>query len=265
MIRYGLAVFATLISYTLSISSSADSRMEFNSNLDPQPDILMVKDNKVRMESASSFGRNVSIFDNTKKIFMILNVAQSSYVEMDQATIKAQASKAKLLLEQASKQMQEQLKHMPPEQQQQMRQRIQNLGISLDAEPPPADVEIKRSGKSQQISGITCDVYEAYVKTEKTGEACVANQQALDIHVADYDALTDMFNFMQEMSQQIGQHSQSGLGANPFDQVNGLPIHMNGEQGNSMKLLSISKDALSDDLFQVPANYQKINPAETPQ
>jgi hypothetical protein len=252
-------------------SSHADTTLQYDLGSGKEPNIVMISGGKVRMESPSPQGKALMIYDDQTKSFTALHSEEKSYVVMDKSTVQEQGKRMQAMRKQMEAQMQERLKQMPEDQRKKMEEQMARMGIGSSPKAPPSHPEFstKNTNRTQSINSFSCVVYESYMGSEKIGEACIASPQSLKLSKDDYQTLQGMFAFQRDVQKEFasaaGASTASQQEMEMFDHVDGLPINIKvtNKQGAGMTLASISNQALSPELFQVPPGYHKIDPMQS--
>jgi hypothetical protein len=268
MLRPLIGIMTTALFGATVLSAHADSTLKFSTGTGTgaEPNTVMVSQGKVRMESVTPQGKSVMIFDDSQKHFISFNEQEKKYMVMDQNSIKAQVEMMQEMKKQWQAKMQEQMKQMSPEQRQQMEQQMAKMGMgsSQPAQPPAAPkLKITKTNRTENVSGVSCTVYESFRGSERMGEACIASPEALKLSKNDYQTLKGMFAFQRNMQKQFATASgrptaQDEMGM--FDNVEGLAVKITDNQGHTMTLGSISHEALAKEQFKIPAGFEKVDP-----
>ena len=155
---------------------------------------------------------------------------------------------------------------MQREQMQQMALGMQGMAQGLHRMPPRVDStpaqrpkgNLTRTGRSEQVAGVTCEVY-AYQTIEdnkpESGEACVAK---------GVGAFQMGMGGMGVMSAQVRErmHSENPAAADLLAQGYGLLKLTKQVGGKSITLLEVTgieRVAPGDDQFKPPAGYHEMN------
>jgi Domain of unknown function (DUF4412) len=267
MLRQLIGITTTALFGATGMSAHADSTLKFSTDTGAgaEPNTVMVSQGKVRMESMTPQGKSVMIFNDSQKHFISLNDQEKKYMVMDQSSIKEQVRMMQEMKKQWQAKMQEQMKQMSPEQRQQMEQQMAKMGMgaSQPNQPPAPKFTVTKTNRTENISGVRCTVYDSFRGSERMGEACIANPEALKLSKTDYQTLKGMFAFQRNMQKQFATASGHPTAQNEmgmFDNVEGLVVKVTDNRGGIMTLGSISHDALAQELFKIPADFEKIDP-----
>ncbi len=264
MVIRNLMIIVLCVATTCAV---ADSTLKFRTRNNADTNAVMIRGDKVRMESATSEGAQISIYSSKNKTFTVLNKEQKSYIVMDQNSVKEQAIRIKDTQQRLMAQMREQMRNMPPEQRKMVEQKMAELSSMDTGKMKPSTFSARKTGNTKRIGGIECDVYQSYRDGRPLGDACIANRKALNLSESDYTTLRGMFAFLREMRMQFA--SGSGV-ATPetemglFEDIDGLPVKVTSTSGEQMTLEEVSDKALSPELFEIPAGFKKVdmrNPA----
>lgn len=258
LLALGIAAATTLPAQR----AAADTTLEFDAAQGGM-NTVMVKDGRVSMATGNPPQAQISLYDSRAGTFTIVNPEQRTYMVLDNASIQAQAKQVQAMRQQMMAQVQERMKQMPPEQRQLMEQQMARMGMGPTAGTQPTpNFSTRKTGQTESINGIACEVYESYRDDQPVGKACVASAKALGVSEDDYRTLKNMFSFTQSMAKEFAASSGTPTPPNPlsvFDKTDGLPVKISGPSGNLMTLATVSNNAVSAENFQVPAGYRQTD------
>jgi hypothetical protein len=268
-----IPVFAAVAALSLSGAIHADATLQYtDSGEEGSGSTLMIKGSQVRMEEREADGSTVySLFDSETRTFVMVIDEERGYAELTEDGLRAQAGEVRAMQEQFLQQMRQQMEQMPPEQRSMMEQQMLQMGIDaamLSGEDSPVPdssaLETRRTGGSSTIGGVRCEGMEVLLDGTRTNELCVADPEKLGLSAADFATLRILFEFMQSLSDialSMGGPFAAEMSAEMLPVVDGVPVQVkNLQDGSVITLESVSTDALSADLFQVPAGYQRVDP-----
>lgn len=214
---------------------------------------LYIKDGKVRMNPPGQAG-SYSVFDSRSDSVTHVSAEQQAYVVVDERAMRARAEQ----MRQAMQQMRQQMQNMPEQQR------------GGPSEPPP-EPSLRKTGSTETIASIRCEVYETYQGDQKVGEICVA--KGVGLGAQDREALNAMKAHTRKMAEVMSSimGDMPGGGASsamdPADKIGGVPIRVSavdprsGELTTMMELVAVKTGTLSPELFKVPAGYKRVDPA----
>jgi hypothetical protein len=264
--------FSAILLLGLVATAQADVTLQFTETGADTGSTLMIQGGHVRMEEREADGSMVySLFDRETRTLTMVIDEERSYAQLTEEGLKAQAQEVQGMQEDFLAQMREQMAQMPPEQRQMMEQQMRQMGVDpamLSGEDPPApdlsSLETRPTGEQRTIGGFRCQVMEVLLEGEITNELCVADAGHVGLSAADYGTLKVLFEFMQSLSEiamSMGGPFAADMGAEMLPAVDGVPVLVkNLEDGSEITLQSVSTDALSPDLFRIPADYQRVDP-----
>lgn len=252
-------------------AAHADVTLRFVDQPDGVISTVMVKDGKVRIEDAETASEGgITIFDSASGTLTVIMDSERSYSEFTAEDMRRQAEQMKGMLQDAQAgmkgYMEEAMRAVPPEQramiEQQMAQMGMDMSASLSEEMPK--LSTRRTGRTEKVAGVRCEIYESYLDADKIQEACVASPGALDISKADHQALVAMMDFMGSMAEITGDimgADGAGIGADfAMEFKEGVPVQLRDlEEGSLMVLQDHSDSRLGAELFQVPAGYRRTD------
>ena len=257
MTKTSLRITLTAAIALTSANCLADSTLQFSAPREGQPNTVYVRNGKVRMDGPGG----ASVFDAKARSITMLNTREQAYQVMTEKGIDERMQAMAKMRDEMMARMQD----MPEEQRRAMEQYMPGPEKSAGTSAP---ITTRDTGKKDTVAGVSCRVYEALQNDQVLGQTCVATHKDLGMSSADYQAIKDMFSFMQDMASKAAK-TMGHAGNTPFDQglltkLDGLPVRMtNGQQGG-ITLVSIKSDTLSDDLFKVPAGYKDMSAMQPP-
>jgi hypothetical protein len=258
MIRVHCIALAVVIASGSTVALG-DATVKFTGS-EASHSTMYIKDGLVRM-APSDQSASFSVFDSRANTVTHVNADREAYVVVDEAAIRERAER----MQQAMEQMRQRMQDMP--------QQGQAPQGGTPSEPPPAP-SVRKAGRSETVAGVRCRVYETYQGDNKVGEICVASD--LGLSKADGRALSAMKAHMRQMADQMRNMMSSMPGAaaqpaDPMDEVEGIPVKVaviDPQTGNlkpMMELTAVETAALSKELFQIPAGYERMDPNTAPQ
>ncbi len=234
----------------------ADTVVHFEGAGNDMPNTISIHNGRVLMAAP---GDNTRMVMDTKTSTMrIINDEQKQYMEMNEKTIEQTAG----VMSQMRQQMLAQLKALPPEQRKMIEEK---MGISSQAAPSVPKVEVKATGKTKKVNGISCEINHILTDGKKTMEACIATPEAAGVNSADFTTMKKMFKFSKSMAEKSAKMSGGNgpIGTN-VPELNGVPMEMvELDSGKKMTIKSIDAHAkLNDADFMPGKDYKIYNPLE---
>jgi hypothetical protein len=238
------SVFAIPVDKLLALKGTAGSGVEVT-----EPTIS-IKGSKLRAENVGRERDEYMIMDLDSGTSWMVMPKDKQYVEWTKADTEAMANK----MEEMRKAMDERMAKLPPEQRQQMEAMMKGIHGMPGAPAEAPKVEVHPLGKSQTVDGMQTTGYEARQGTE-TAEAWVTQ---------DYKELQHTFHAMQENMRKMAPGRKPGeKDIRAALAEYGLPVRvqaLDGRQYRVEDLVEVQKKGVADDLFAVPAGFQKKTP-----
>jgi len=214
----------------------------------------------LRMDSWHQGQKNSFIFDSNKKALVMVNHQDKTYTTFDEATLKEITER----MQGFKKQMEAQLANLPPEQRQMMQQMMR--GRMPSTERPKANYELKQTGETQNIAGISCQMMNATKDGQLMSELCVADSSKIpngeQIYTA-FKALQQMFAQLMEAMPIRSEVMDEAWHA--MQSIPGYPILTrqikNGRVSSTSELVKVKEQAIDMRKMKIPEGYreQKIS------
>jgi len=214
----------------------------------------------LRMDSWHQGQKNSFIFDSNKKALVMVNHQDKTYTTFDETTLKEITER----MQGFKKQMEAQLANLPPEQRQMMQQMMQ--GRMPSTERPKANYELKQTGETQNIAGISCQLMNATKDGQLMSELCVADSSKIpngeQLYTA-FKALQQMFAQLMEAMPIRSEVMDEAWHA--MQTIPGYPILIrqikNGRVSSTSELVKVKEQAIDMGKMKIPEGYreQKIS------
>jgi hypothetical protein len=200
-------------------------------------------------------GSQVVIFDGTKQMMWVVNEARKTYTEMTRADVERMGSQMGDMMAR----MQEQLKNLPPEQRAQVEAMMKGRGgMAMPGAGAAERIEYRRTG-TDRVGAWTCVTYDGFRGTEKIAELCAVEPQDLGFTEADFAVSRQLAEFFRSLLPQNAD-AVFRIGT-PGDQgFSGVPVRrasLAGQQRIVTEVVEMSRQAFSNDLFTVPAGFER--------
>ena len=213
--------------------------------------IVMVQDGKVRVNNAKD--ASGVILNNS--LLYVIDDKKKTYMEIDKATMKKTADQAGA----AIKQLQEQLKNMPPEQRAQMEKMLGDKMPGMMSGKKDT-FEAKDTGKSDTSEGRKCRVWNLLKNGVVHEELCV-------VPFASLPGKEDFEKTFRELTEAFAEMAKGLPGAGESIKartaINGYPVRVRSYddtgklRGNETVLTKWIEESLPGATFEVPAGYTK--------
>lgn len=250
-VRRGVA--ATLFALLLPVAADADTKAVYQSANGKETMTFMVKGPMVRFEARGlARDRRYGLFDSTRGVMILVDDARKEIIEIEPETIRQQRQQMQAQMAPMMKQLQEQLKNMPPEQ-----RRMIEKQMGAMMQPPGAGPKATYTTKpvgSANVQGIPCQRLSVLRNGKPEQEICLATRADAKVPSADYGTMRKMFETMRTMASDMAAVSMPMA-----DDLDGVPLEMkNGADGRVQTLKSLSTAPLPGDAFALPP-YKKAN------
>lgn len=211
---------------------------------------ILVSDGRLRMES----GGRVVLFDAQAGEMTLLDPETRTYNVLDEEVVRRMAQQ----MEQMRAQLEKQLEGVPEGQREQMRRKMQEM---LPGVGPPPGIRVEVTGETASVAGATCREARIHRDDEPAQEVCVADPGELGIPAGDFDTMTAMFGFFDDVAGAMGG-DDARMGAREMrrtmDELGGMPARARALQGgNEWAIGSVETRSIADDRFAVPAGYEE--------
>jgi hypothetical protein len=211
---------------------------------------------KIRTETE---GR-IWVLDFDKGVLLTINPSAKTYTEMTLQDLKMAQKQAMEWMASLRAQMEEQMKTMPPEQQEVMRKKLESFPKGLSEEEKPAKITLKATAERKEINGFACQAYDVFEDGERTTRFWLTSSVS-----------TEAFDtYQEELNKWL--EGMGPLGANRLREWvhirgKGFPIKVErlrpiaGKVAFNREILKVEEKSLSESLFQPPKDFKR---AEAP-
>jgi hypothetical protein len=216
---------------------------------------IFVDKNRLRVETGENDNDMVIIFREDKNLFWMVDMKKKEYREMTKDDVK----KMKAKIDEGMKQIEEQMKNLPPEQRKMMEQMM------------PAQMNIKKierpvytkAGKNIKVKKWNCTHYIGEVNGKKKQEVWTIGWDELGIDADEMKVFRDMGQFFSSLAPdmtdvfKIGDkewEKNGGFAGMPVKSIN----FEEGKVSSEFEINEISKKDFSAAIFEVPAGFEKV-------
>ena len=182
-----------------------------------------------------------------------------SYVVFDKATMQQLATK----LNAEMTKLKEQLAKLPPEQRAQMEQMMGGAGGMLAGDGQKWTVEVTDTGKTDQVEGRSCKLWDVTRNGELDEQICVVPYSALPGKENFQAVFANFAKVFEDMAKSVPM--LSGMMANEFSaqvKTNGFPVRRRGyESGKLSDEVTLVKTWREENIpaatLEIPAGYKQ--------
>lgn len=205
--------------------------------------------------------QGVYIFRGDQQLFWILDHGTKSYREMNEAEM----NRLNDQITESMKQVEEQLKNLPPEQRAMMEKMLKGQMKGMGVVP---NEEVKKPvyekvGSGEHVQEWVCDKYEQKQDGVREADIWTVPYAEVKLGAEDFQVFQDMAAFLKKlpMGQQSGQLPFEGMGDDSGSGFSGVPVkqvfYANGAVESQWELEKVEKRELEASLFELPADYVK--------
>ncbi len=222
---------------------------------------IFVKSGQVRIDSVDGKRSSEMSMIFRDEEFLILNHKDKTFTVMDEAMFDEMNAQ----MSEATRQMEEQLAQVPPEQRamiERMMKGRMNAFVPGQQQAPPA-LRVKALGSSEWDS-YSCTQYEVRNDTGKVQEICAASMDQIEGSGEVMGAFKKMAEFMKRLTASLPGPFTASMASNPMemmDQIEGFPVHTlhfdDGKLRQEVALKSATKQSLEQDIFTPPRGYKR--------
>jgi hypothetical protein len=212
---------------------------------------------RVESQADQATGRSTMIFKNDT--IYAINHQDKSYYAMDRESMKRVAEQ----LNPALKMLQERMKDMTREQRAQM-EKMMGGRLPPGVGEAEKKTEIKRTARTDKVSGYSCSYVQVLEDGVLTDEMCVTPGKSLKGSDELMTAAAKMAELMREMMSTMDApwlKQMADKQIQNFAALGGIPVlsrHFEaGSPQSETTLTSIRSEALAASLFEVPAEYTR--------
>ena len=217
---------------------------------------IRIEPERMRVEiPGAGGGSQVVIFDGAKQVMWVLDESRKTYTEMTRADVDRMAGQ----MSETMAKMQEQLKSLPPAQRAQIEAMMKGRGLQgMPGAGAAPRTEYRRTG-TDRVGEWTCVAYEGFQNDDKVSELCTVDPEDLGFTPADFAVSRQLAEFFSSLLPQnadslfrIGTPDEQGFSGVPVRRVG-----VAGPQQVTTEVVEVSRQTFSDDLFVVPAGFER--------
>jgi len=235
----------------LPAAADADTKAVYGSANGTDSLTIQVKGPLVRWDAREmARDQRYLLFDSTRRMMIIVDDGQKEVTEVDPEAVRQKREQMQAQMAPMMKQLQQQMKNMPPEQ----RKRFEkNMGALMQPPggAPSVTFTTKKVGQGS-VNGISCQRLAVLRNGTPEHEVCLATRADTGVPAADYETMKKMMETMRAMASGI-----AGISTPMAADLDGVPLEMKSDtQGTVRTLKSLSTDTLPASAFTVPP-YKK--------
>jgi len=211
---------------------------------------VMIEKDSMRVEHDTPSGdKGTVLFDGTKQVIRLVNHDKKTYTEMTKADVDAMSQR----MEGVMAQMQEHMKHMPPEQRARMEEMMKGRMAAA-----PVKITYRKVG-SDTVGAWTCDRYDGYQDGQKVAELCTVDPTVLGFVPEDFEVSKKLGEFFRRLMPQnadnvfrLGNAEDQGFSGVPVKRVFTV-----GQRQTVTELTRVTREPFPASTFAVPEGFQR--------
>lgn len=160
--------------------------------------------------------------------------------------------------------MEQSMRDMPKEQREQMQNALQGMQVQGMPAMARSEPQIETTSEGRTIGGIACSVQRVMLDGELQREECVAAFDALGLQPAELARLRKSMRNFEALTDSMSKLRIAGISKLPPNSAQPTSIaierrcYAQGRQTGSATL-SVSRPTLAATLFEIPADYQRMD------
>lgn len=256
-----LALLLGLALPTSALEISMETR-EGGSEAGREVSKMIIDGRRLRLQTPDDKG--YMIFLGADQTMYAVDPSSKSYVRFDEALAKQVGA----TLSQARKQMEEQLKNVPPEQRAMVERMMAGRMPIADTPKKRSPLAVRATSETKTVDGISCQVSHVLRDGKVEGHLCIASWSDSGVDQSDLRVFRDMAAFYHEILNAMGTNAPD-LGGHPFevfDQLDGFPILASeiedGRTVRETRMRPVDTGKPDDSVFAPPPDYTLRDPMQ---
>lgn len=210
-----------------------------------------IEKDRMRADTKGKESDMTVIFRSDKLVFWSIDHKDKSYTEIT----KDDVGKMKEKMAEGRKMMEEEMKHLPPEQRKKIEEVMKG---QMKGESPK--ILYKKVATSQKVNQWTCDKYEGYEGKEKVEEIWTTDYKKIGLKPEELKVMEDMAKFFSEITKDFTARLYK-VGKEEKGWFSGIPVRTFGyEKGKKVfatELKEIKREEIKPVIFELPKGYKK--------
>lgn len=218
----------------------------------------------LRTESTGQDSEEIMIFRRDKNVLWTINNREKTVSEMTPEAMERAMGQMKQSMDSAMKQLQDQLKNLPPEQREMM-QKMMGDRLPRAAQPAkPAKSTFRKTASSVKIKRWRADKYEMHTGSEKSEEMWIVRPEALGLGKEETQTVQAFFAFMRKFARMGGSASGETNAALEMMNLPGVPVksitYEAGKPTDQSEISEVHRQNFPASLFEIPSGLRKVDP-----
>jgi hypothetical protein len=228
-----------------------------------RPDkVVYVGDGKIRIESESA-DEGYILFNSRTNAMTTVNKRDQSFTIIDEEAFSEISISMTESQKKAMARVDENIKSLPPEKQEQMRNIMRNiLKHSTPTGKKKETVRYIPRRRTIRVNGRQCAITEIHRGNRKISELCMVQRKDLNISRDDYAALQAFHDFMNKMAEKMPLRNHNAFDIAPgYREFEQMPVQIKRFYSDGrmtiQQLVNVSHVTVSRDKFVVPEGYRE--------
>ena len=202
------------------------------------------------------------IYRGDRKEMLLIDIEGKTWTKLDKTTMASLGKRVNPAMEQMRKQMEEQMKNIPPERRAMMEKMMKGRGLGRVMMEKRPSLDVRKTNKTKTINDYPCVKYETFEESKKVAEHWVTDWK----NVRGAGEAKEVFLDMAKFSREIFESSFTDMKMmkrNDFqmwEKVEGFPILTNilsdGKITREILLKSVEDRSVSSVAFDPPEDYE---------
>lgn len=258
MLRRAMIVVFLFIAVTVFAGGIVTVKQTYAGEENVETSKMYVQDGMLRMEASDGADSHVMIFDSKKNLMYNIDNKTKKYAVIS----KEDFAKIGNTMNEAMKQMEEQLKQLPKEQQEMMKNMMKEKMPGMEPQEAPEKTDYIKEESGVTVGKWTCDRYVGKKDGQKVSEVWLTEWDDTGLKDEYKEAFDAMKSFFEDLIKQMGPMAEQMTDALDTWMIeNGVPVksvdYENGKVSSTSLVEDIQIKSLDSDLFTVPTGYTK--------
>ncbi len=255
---FALAVFAS------SLAAGTGVVIVATHTTTAQPDAKMINktyvgSDRMRMEAQAMGGTQIVIFRQDKGLFWIIDQKAKTYMEItkqDFQQMKAKMNETKTMVD-------EQTKHLTPEQQQMLKKVMSGRGMPTAQSAGTIKTTYKKVASGEKVNQWVCAKYEGYREDQKVKEVWTTDWKSLGLTPESFKLMKDLGEFFEDFTKDMAS-SFDKVGSDEWEKeqgYTGIPVktlsYTDGKLRAATEVTEVKQESLPPTLFDLKPDLTK--------
>lgn len=218
-----------------------------------------VDSDRMRMEAQAMGGTQIVIFRQDKGLFWVIDQKGKTYMEITKQDF--QQMKAKM--NEAKTAMDEQTKHLTPEQQQMLKKVMSGRGMPGTQPAGTVKTAYKKTAAGEKVNQWVCAKYEGYREDKKVKDVWTTDWKSLGLTPESFKVMKDLSEFFEDFAKDMAS-SFDKIGSEEWEKeqgYTGIPVktlsYTDGKLRAATEVTEVKQESLPPTLFDLTPDLTK--------